>query len=162
AYTDIVVATLPGYAKGVAGSLAMVTRTIGVVSAATALTAVMDHLERHHLGLGIPLPAAFEAAFGTVFLYAGSILAALFALGGLRLLPGSGRWAPSDQGRRATQVERVARSCSRRCRRTRRRPSGSGPGGLGADGETRVGLEPARARACARAGNFAKPALYTV
>jgi MFS family permease len=45
AYTDIVTATLPRQNRGVAGSLAMVTRTVGTVSAAATVMLLFQHLE---------------------------------------------------------------------------------------------------------------------
>ncbi|MDP2329077.1 MAG: MFS transporter [Reyranella sp.] len=43
AYTDIVTATLPPRDRGVAGSLALLTRTLGVVGGASVLTALQAH-----------------------------------------------------------------------------------------------------------------------
>jgi MFS family permease len=43
AYTDLVTATLPERDRGVAGSLALLTRTLGVVSGASVLTALYAH-----------------------------------------------------------------------------------------------------------------------
>src|SRR5262249_60347769 len=45
AYTDIVPATIPPQHRGVAGSLAMVTRTVGTVSAAALVMLVFARLE---------------------------------------------------------------------------------------------------------------------
>ena len=45
AYADLVIATLPTEDRGVAGSLTMVTRTIGVVGGATGLSAAFRHFE---------------------------------------------------------------------------------------------------------------------
>jgi len=56
-----------------------------VVGSATALTAIMARLERHHLALGASMPGAFETAFSAIFFHAGSALAVLFALGALQL-----------------------------------------------------------------------------
>jgi MFS family permease len=84
AYTDMVVATLPRHDRGVAGSLTMVTRTIGVVTAASALTAALEIIERRQVSAGEPEMTAFLVAFDSVFLYAGGILAALLALSCLR------------------------------------------------------------------------------
>jgi Na+/melibiose symporter-like transporter len=84
AYTDAIVAKLPVKDRGVAGSLTALTRTIGVVTAASALTAALETIERRQLAAGQPEPTAFLAAFGTVFLYAGGILAVLLAVSALR------------------------------------------------------------------------------
>ena len=43
AYTDIVTATLPARDRGVAGSLSLLTRTIGIVAGASVLTALQAH-----------------------------------------------------------------------------------------------------------------------
>jgi hypothetical protein len=43
AYTDLVTSTLPEHDRGVAGSLALLTRTIGIVSGASILTALHAH-----------------------------------------------------------------------------------------------------------------------
>ena len=84
AYADIVVAALPRQERGGAGSLTMVTRTVGVMSAATALTALLHTIEGRESGSGASGAMAFEHAFGTVFLYAALLLAAFLALSGLR------------------------------------------------------------------------------
>jgi MFS family permease len=84
AYTDIVVAALPRHERGVAGGLTMVMRTVGVMSAVTALTALMQTIERRAVATGASETAAFADAFGTVFLCTASLLAAFFALSGLR------------------------------------------------------------------------------
>jgi MFS family permease len=43
AYTDLVTGTLPEQDRGVAGSLALLTRTVGIVSGASILTALQAH-----------------------------------------------------------------------------------------------------------------------
>src|SRR5687768_4869016 len=68
AYADIVVAALPRGERGVAGSLTMVTRTIGVLSAATALTALLHAIEMRRIAAGVSETAAFADAFTAVFL----------------------------------------------------------------------------------------------
>lgn len=73
AYTDIVTATLPRADRGVAGSLAMMTRTIGVVAAASLLTLLFARLAG--------APPAFLAGFTPVF-----ALAAALALASALLL----------------------------------------------------------------------------
>jgi MFS family permease len=84
AYTDIVVATLPRQDRGVAGALTMLTRTLGVVTAATALTAALHVLESRQLAAGALPKAAFVDAFATVFRYSALLLAAFFAVSCLR------------------------------------------------------------------------------
>jgi hypothetical protein len=84
AYTDIVVATLPRQDRGVAGALTMMMRTVGVVTAATALTAALHVLESRQLAAGALPKAAFVDAFTTVFRYSALLLAAFFAVSCLR------------------------------------------------------------------------------
>lgn len=84
AYTDIVVAALPRGARGVAGSLTMVTRTVGVMTAATALTALQHQLEARATAAGIPSMTAFEQAFTAVFIIAALLLVVFYAATALR------------------------------------------------------------------------------
>jgi len=84
AYADIVVAALPRGERGVAGSLTMVTRTVGVLSAATALTALLHSIEIHGRAAGVSEATAFADAFAAVFLSVAIFLAGFFALSGLR------------------------------------------------------------------------------
>ena len=91
AYTDIVLAALPRGERGVAGSLTMVTRTVGVMSAATALTALLHVIENRQSASGASEAVAFADAFAAVFLCAALLLVAFFALSGLRRRIGSGR-----------------------------------------------------------------------
>jgi MFS family permease len=58
AFLDVVTATLPPGSRGVAGSLGMLTRALGVVLGASLLTLAFRSLS----GLGIG--AAFEGSFG--------------------------------------------------------------------------------------------------
>lgn len=68
AYTDLVTDTLPVRDRGVAGSLALLTRTLGVVSGASVLTALHAHLPGQD----------FMAGYKFAFLVAGGgVLAAL-------------------------------------------------------------------------------------
>lgn len=86
AYTDLVMATLPASQRGIASSLAMLTRTLGIVSGATVLGAVFALRQRVHMGRGDGTDASFLNAFGDVFA-AASVALALFllALGAVRL-----------------------------------------------------------------------------
>jgi MFS family permease len=84
AYADIVVAALPRGERGVAGSLTMVTRTIGVLSAATALTALLHAIEMRRLAAGLSELTAFADAFTVVFVSVAALLAAFFALTAVR------------------------------------------------------------------------------
>lgn len=80
---EIVTATLPLSNRGVAGSLALVMRTIGVVLAASTLTLTFAYVER---GAGdLAANAAFVVAFQTVFFWAAAGLAGFLALSAIRL-----------------------------------------------------------------------------
>lgn len=73
AYTDSVTATMRRQDRGVAGSLTMLTRTLGVVAAASLLTLVFGTTEATMLAEGRPAPDAFLAAFARAFLLAGAL-----------------------------------------------------------------------------------------
>jgi len=70
AYTDLVTDTLPVRDRGVAGSLALLTRTLGVVSGASILTALHGHLASQ----------GFLAGYKFAFLAAGGGLLAALAI----------------------------------------------------------------------------------
>lgn len=74
---DVVMASLPPTQRGVAGSLAMLTRTVGVVTGAALLTIAFHAVESAVPGGGA---AAFLAAYRTLFRAVGLIAAALAAL----------------------------------------------------------------------------------
>ena len=80
AYADLVTATLPPEDRGVAGSLTMVTRTIGVVGGATALSAAFRAFETAALSTGMPAADAFLSGFRTTFFYAAGALALCLAI----------------------------------------------------------------------------------
>ena len=84
AYADIVIATLPRHERGVAGSLTILTRTIGIVIGAAALSAALHYVEARQLAHGQSAPEAFLAAFQSVFRYSGIAFVAVFALTCLR------------------------------------------------------------------------------
>ena len=71
AYTDIVTATIPPQHRGVAGSLAMVTRTVGTVSAAALVMLLFARLE---------VGGEFVTAFRQSFAIAGVVPLAMAAL----------------------------------------------------------------------------------
>jgi MFS family permease len=75
AYTDIVTATIPPQHRGVAGSLAMVTRTVGTVSAAALIMLLFAHFEASD---------GFLAAFRRSFAIAGIVPLAMAAVLALR------------------------------------------------------------------------------
>lgn len=75
AYTDFVMASLPARDRGVAGSLALLTRTVGIVSGASVLTALQAWGAAQASGGG-----DFLAGYRFAFLAAGGGLLAALAL----------------------------------------------------------------------------------
>lgn len=71
AYTDSVTEAMRREDRGVAGSLTMLTRTLGVVCAASLLMLVFGATEAAQLAKGRPSIEAFSAAFSRAFLLAG-------------------------------------------------------------------------------------------
>ncbi len=67
AYFDIATATIPRRDRGVAGSLVMVTRTLGVVTGATVLMLTFQALRTAGLRDGMAEPLAFVAGFQGTF-----------------------------------------------------------------------------------------------
>jgi len=83
AYMEIVMGALPPEHRGVAGSLSMLTRTIGTVTGATLLTLVFYTLQSLARAGGADAAAAFLAAYGPTFRGAGvaaGIIGVLIAL----------------------------------------------------------------------------------
>jgi MFS family permease len=89
-YTEIVTATLPRADRGVAGSLAMMTRTLGVVTAASLLTLVFEGVQAAALaeGAAVAFLAGFRASLASA-----AVVAAL-----AMLLLASGRQRRPPQG----------------------------------------------------------------
>jgi len=80
AYLSAVTGTLPASERGVAGSLALLTRTIGVVCSASFLTWTLSTFSMHHAGRGLNADASFLAAFQSTFITVGTcLLVFLFA-----------------------------------------------------------------------------------
>ena len=67
AYSDIVLAALPASERGVAGSLTMLMRTIGVITGAAALIAALGAIEAREIASGRSAEAAFLQAYASVF-----------------------------------------------------------------------------------------------
>jgi MFS family permease len=67
AYFDIATATIPRENRGVAGSLVMVTRTVGVVTGATVLMLIFQTLRSDASAGGVPDTAAFLTGFQGAF-----------------------------------------------------------------------------------------------
>ena len=82
AYFDIAMATIPRQSRGVAGSLVMMTRTLGIVIGATTLMLVLQALQAAATAGGATEAQAFLAGFQGVFRCAAAIpvLAVLCAL----------------------------------------------------------------------------------
>jgi MFS family permease len=75
AYIDLVMATLPPPQRGVAGSLAMLTRTLGVVTGATSLMLSFHVQEAAALASGAAPADGFISAFRGTFRFAGLVAA---------------------------------------------------------------------------------------
>jgi EmrB/QacA subfamily drug resistance transporter len=73
AYMDIVMRTLPRHHRGVAGSIAMLTRSLGVVTGATLLTLVFDAVEALWLADGQSTATGFLPGFRATFWLAGAV-----------------------------------------------------------------------------------------
>jgi EmrB/QacA subfamily drug resistance transporter len=84
AYMEVVIGTVPREQRGVAGSLAMLTRTLGIVGGATLLTLLFHAVEQSRLASGQSAAESFLAAYRATFRLAGSValLAGLMALKG--------------------------------------------------------------------------------
>src|SRR5712691_7358793 len=80
AYMEIVIAASPLAQRGVAGSLSMLTRTIGTVTGAAVLTLGFQAIESATRGGGAGEAQAFLTAFGAMFRIAGIAAAATGAL----------------------------------------------------------------------------------
>ena len=82
AYLEVVIGTVPREQRGVAGSLAMLTRTLGIVAGATLLTLFFHAVEQSRLASGQSAAGSFLAAYHATFRLAGGValLAGLIAL----------------------------------------------------------------------------------
>jgi EmrB/QacA subfamily drug resistance transporter len=89
---DICAATIPARDRGVAGSLAMMTRTLGVVTGATVLMLIFQTLRGVAAGAGQSDGAAFLAGFQGAFHVASALSILVVVVGSWR---GWARWAPS-------------------------------------------------------------------
>jgi MFS family permease len=73
AYIDMVMVTLPPQHRGVAGSLAMLTRTLGVVTGAALLMLIFHTLEASAIASGAAPADGFMSAFRGTFHVAGAV-----------------------------------------------------------------------------------------
>jgi MFS family permease len=94
AVTDLVTGAMPKADRGVAGSLVMMTRTVGLVIAASLLTLLFATLERGALAGGAAAEAAFLAAFSGAFTAAAAVAAGFVVLALLLTPSGSSPRAP--------------------------------------------------------------------
>jgi predicted MFS family arabinose efflux permease len=85
AYMDMVTGTMAASARGVAGALAMLTRTFGLVIGAAALTLVYGAVETAQRGAGAGATESFLAGFQQTFWFAASLPTAVVAFGVPRL-----------------------------------------------------------------------------
>jgi MFS family permease len=81
AYFDIVTNAIPRADRGVAGSLVMMTRTIGTVTGATLLMLIFQTLQGHSLAVGGGAAGAFLAGFAGTFRLAALLPAGVVLLG---------------------------------------------------------------------------------
>lgn len=80
AYADLVVEALPVSARGVAGSLTMVTRTVGIVLGASIWIGILQSANQGLATGGPAAQAVFMSAFSTVHAIAATVTAVFFAL----------------------------------------------------------------------------------
>jgi hypothetical protein len=73
AYFDIVTSSIPRSDRGVAGSLVMMTRTLGTVSGATVLMLLFQTWRNDALSTGASEVTAFLAGFGFTFQLAAAL-----------------------------------------------------------------------------------------
>jgi EmrB/QacA subfamily drug resistance transporter len=73
AYFDIATATIPKENRGVAGSLVMVTRTVGVVTGATVLMLIFQTMRANAVAAGVAETAAFLGGFRGAFQIAAAL-----------------------------------------------------------------------------------------
>jgi hypothetical protein len=84
AYFDIVTASIPRADRGVAGSLVMMTRTLGTVTGATVLMLLFQTWRNAALADGVGDVPAFLAGFGFTFRLAAALPTAVVLLGLMR------------------------------------------------------------------------------
>lgn len=84
AYFDIVTGSIPRSDRGVAGSLVMMTRTLGTVTGATLLMLLFQTWRESALAAGVPEVPAFLAGFGFTFRLAAALPTLVLVIGLLR------------------------------------------------------------------------------
>ncbi len=78
---DISTATIPREDRGVAGSLVMMTRTVGVVTAATVLMLIFQTVRSLNVSQEVPDGTAFLAGFHAAFRVAAALAILVVAAG---------------------------------------------------------------------------------
>jgi MFS family permease len=94
AYMELVMAAVPPSHRGVAGSLGMLTRTIGTVTGASVLTLAFQTLQSLALADGAAAPEAFLSAYHATFRLVGIVAAltgGIVAWSALRRKTGAGK-----------------------------------------------------------------------
>lgn len=84
AYSDLVVAALPVWSRGVAGSLTMVTRNLAVVLGATVWMWILHAVQHRALDEGLAAAPALAAGVTAVYRTAAAVAAGFVALTALR------------------------------------------------------------------------------
>jgi hypothetical protein len=84
AYFDVATSAIPRADRGVAGSLVMMTRTIGTVTGATVLMLIFQTLHGNALAVGGDEAGAFLDGFSGTFRVAAALPVALVVLGLIR------------------------------------------------------------------------------
>jgi MFS family permease len=79
--TDLLLERMPREDRGVAGSLSQVSRTLGVVTAASLLSTVFAALDVAGVARGLAGMEAFRVAFGSIFSFGAALVAALVVVG---------------------------------------------------------------------------------
>ena len=90
AYSEIVAGTLPRRARGVAGSLSMMTRTLGTVAGASVLMLAFTAARGAAEAAGIPAEAALTAGFRAAFMMASGLVVATAMMLAWRVQGGHG------------------------------------------------------------------------
>ena len=96
-YFEIAAATLPREQRGVAGSLVMMTRTLGIVAGATVLMLGFQTLRAHAVAAGLPDDAAFLAGFRDVYRLVALLPVAVIVVLGLSRARGKDQGMPGGR-----------------------------------------------------------------
>jgi len=105
AYLDIATATLPAADRGVAGSLVMMTRTLGIVIGATVLTLVFQRFSADAAAGGADATSAFVSGFDSAFRFAAAISAVVVVAAVMRGWMREAPVVPAKAGTHTPQQE---------------------------------------------------------